>query len=114
MQTVICRAVREGKLPVRVRALHDLDGVRHPLDAIDKVLSMRCATQAKADLGFDARSDQAFERYACAIAVGADESSVVHRAPDRLMYAVARPEGAIGEADLAAHRPPAACKAMLV
>src|SRR5205814_7485537 len=67
-----------------------------------------------ADLGLDAGSHETRERCTRVVIVRANQRAVVDRAPDRLMHAVALPDRAIGEADLAPYRPPPASEAMLV
>ena len=109
VQAVAGGAVGELELPARVVALHDLDGVRDPLDALEQdppgLPSAARRLQAEADLGLDARLRQAGERHhATRCRRRADQRAVVDRAPDRLVDAVARPDAAVGEADLAADR----------
>src|SRR5207344_856885 len=117
VQPIHCGAVGELELPVGKGALHDLDGVRGPPDRCDEVVGANAARsmlQPEADLRLDARVRQAGEPDDGAITFGTDQRAVVDRSPDRLVDAVARPDGAVGEADLAADRLPSLRQAVAV
>src|SRR6478672_1348971 len=106
MQPIVRRGIWQREFPGWMVALHDLDGMRYPPDALDEVALIRRGAQPEADLGLDSRIDEPGERDACTVTGGADKRAVIDGPPNGLVDAVARPDGTVGEADLAADAPP--------
>ena len=101
------KSVPRGPAPEAL--LEAIDWVAHSIEIVQsrRVRAARRRLQAEADLGLDARVEQAVERNRASIARSEARGAVVDRAPDRLVNAVARPDGAVGEADLAPEGLPA-------
>src|ERR1700734_3869844 len=100
----VCRSKR----PIRVDRLHDLKAVGDPIDAMDERLLVHAGRgrrrQAKPGLWFDAGFRQAQDGDLECVAREVADGAVVDIAPDRRIDAVFRPDGPVGETDLAADR----------
>jgi hypothetical protein len=103
VQAASSDGIGRGKAPVWKDRLHDLEPVRHPVDARKKLSlvhsGLGCTPEAKRDLGLDARLLKPVETEAvsrCDIA----DCRVVHVSPDRRMHPVLGPDRPVGEADL--------------
>ena len=94
------------EFPVGEDRLHDFKAVRDPVDAIQhrRIVhaGIRRAGEAEDDLRLDARLDEVAQRPATRCRAEVGHGAVGHIAPVRRVDAVFRPDGAIGEADLAA------------
>ena len=115
MQPVVGRAIRDRDLPVGVVALDDLHRMRDPFDAgkeLGNIARLWWTMQLEADLRLDARLREPLEPHFGAIALCLNQAAVVDHAPHRLVDAVARPQGAVGKADLATRRLPSSRQAM--
>jgi len=116
VQAVVGRAVGNGHFPLRVVALHDFDAVGDPLDAAEQRLRVpgdrRARFEAEADFRLDARLDQPRKRHDCFIFFRKNKSPIINSTPHGLVDAIAFPERAVGEADLAADELPALRQAM--
>src|SRR5271168_4624301 len=106
MQAVGGDRVWRLERPVREDRLHDLKTVSDPVDAADERLlihaGLRRGRKAEHDLWLYTGFGQALQRNLERIAGEVANRAVVHIAPDRRIDAVFRPDGPVGETDLAA------------
>jgi hypothetical protein len=117
VETVVRRAIRNSDFPIGMVALHDLHRVCHPLYARKQFRHFARAgdpLELERDLGLDARLREATELDARPVFFRLNQRAVVDRAPHRLVDAVALPERAVRESDLAPERLPALRDAMRV
>ena len=115
MQREVGEAIGQEKAPLGEVRVDDLEAVRHPVDRRRHSASLmpaaRRTCEAEHDLGLEPRLHEGRERHARLAAVDELERGVPDRAPDRRVHAVARPDAAVGEADLVADRAFAAGRA---
>ncbi len=110
VQSACRRAVGAGKLPAGEMALHDFEPRCHPLDTCQHDSGIvrhrhRCF-QLEHDFRLDPRLHKPPQLHRGAPMGGKLDRVRPHVRPYRLPHAVARPDRAIGEADLAPHRLP--------
>jgi hypothetical protein len=106
-----------AELPARKDRLDDLESMGNPVQAGHQGgfvhLGSRCMRETKDDLRLDPRLAQSAQRQRGRIAEVA-HGRIVHVTPNRRVYLVFLPNGAVGEADLSAYPPFAACFALAV